>query len=336
MRILVLGGTAWLSRMVAEEAARRGHEVTSASRGKAGPPAAGVRHISVDRDTATPEELVAATGPAGGLEGYDAVVDVSRTPSHARAAAAAYPNAHWVFVSTCSVYADHSAAGGTVETSPLLDPVTTDEDPSASPDLYGAMKVACEESVREFVAEAMVIRAGLIVGPGDPSGRFAYWPARIADGGEVLSPASPDDAVQVVDVRDLATWIVDSVEARLTGTYDGISRPVSRRHLLQDIAHGCDAQATFTWVPTEFLTSHEVAEWSGPRSLPLWVADPDWQGFMARDTSSAIDAGLRIRPFTETARDTLTWLRTSPDAAVTGLTRAEEAAVLGAWHTLGA
>lgn len=336
MRILVLGGTAWLSRTVAEQAARRGHEVTSASRGLSGPPASGVRHVSVDRSSASPEELVAAIG-----DDFDAVVDVSRVPSHVRRAVAAYPDQHWVFVSTCSVYADNSAPGAGVDAR-LLEAVTTDQDPSASPEMYGAMKVACEQSVLERTTDPMILRAGLIVGPGDPSGRFTYWPARLATGGEVLAPASPEDPVQVVDVRDLATWIVDGVEQRLGGIFDAISQPVARRHFLEDVAQGCASlvdepvETTFTWVPSDFLTSHRVEEWAGPRSLPLWVGDPDWQGFMARDTSPAIEAGLRIRPFTETARDTLAWLRSTPEATVTGLTRAEEAEVLGAWHTLGA
>ena len=89
----------------------------------------------------------------------------------------------------------------------------------ASPELYGAMKVSCEQAVLEGAASAMVVRPGLIVGPGDPTGRFSYWPSRLADGGEVLAPGSPDDAVQVIDVRDLATWIVDAAEARTTGVY---------------------------------------------------------------------------------------------------------------------
>lgn len=335
MRILVLGGTAFLSRTVAEEAVRRGHDVICANRGRSGRQPDGVRTVAVDRDTASPEDLAAATGG-----GFDAVVDVSRTPSHVRTAVAAFPDAQWVFVSTCSVYADHSRVGGTVDTVPLLEPVTTDEDPMSSPEMYGAMKVACEQSVLEGIADPMVIRAGLIVGPGDPSGRFTYWPVRMADGGEVLAPASADDPVQVVDVRDLATWIVDSVEARRTGIFDGISQSVSRRRMLEDIAAGVSmvepVESSLTWVPADFLAEQKVEEWSGPRSLPLWVADPDWQGFMAHDVSATIAAGLRVRPFAETARDTLTWVREDPDASVGGLTREEEAEVLRAWHNLGA
>ena len=118
------------------------------------------------------------------------------------------------------MYSDDTIPNGTPDTLPLHEPVHTDEDPMASPELYGAMKVSCEQAVLEGAASAMVVRPGLIVGPGDPTGRFSYWPSRLADGGEVLAPGSPDDAVQVIDVRDLATWIVDAAEARTTGVYD--------------------------------------------------------------------------------------------------------------------
>jgi len=322
MRLLVLGGTAFLSRTVAEEAVRRGHEVTCACRGTSGPLPDGVRHVRWDRNEPAPADL----------GHHDAVVDVSRIPSHVQRAVDVLPGAHWVFVSTCSVYADQSRVGATADQLPLLEPIFSDEDPMSAPEVYGAMKVACEHVVTAGAASAMVVRAGLIVGPGDPSGRFAYWPNRVAAGGEVLAPESPDDPVQLVDVRDLAGWLLDSAEARRTGVFDGTSQPVTRREFLGQVAAGCGAEVAFTWVPRDFLVEHEVAEWAGPRSLPLWLSDPDWGGFLAHDTSPAIAAGLRIRPMAETARDTLAWLRETPDAAVTGLTMQEEAEVLTAWH----
>lgn len=323
MRLLVLGGTAFLSRTVAEDAVRRGHEVTCACRGTSGPLPDGVRHVRWDRADPAPADL----------GDHDAVVDVSRIPSHVRRAVDVLPDAHWVFVSTASVYADHSRVGAQAHELPLLEPITTDEDPMSAPEVYGAMKVACEQAVTAGAASSMVVRAGLIVGPGDPTGRFSYWPNRVATGGEVLAPGSPADPVQLVDVRDLAAWLVDSAESRRTGVFDGISLPMPRRDFLARVAAGCDADVTYTWVPGDALTAHEVAEWDGPRSLPLWLADPDWQGFLAHDTSPAIEAGLRIRPLAETARDTLAWLRGTPDAPVTGLTRQEEAEVLAALRT---
>lgn len=326
MKLLVLGGTAFLSRTVAENAVRRGHEVTCACRGRSGPLPDGVRHVPWDRNDPAPADL----------GDHDAVVDVSRIPSHVRRAVDVLPDAHWVFVSTCSVYADQSRRGSTADQLPLLEPVFTDEDPMSAPEVYGAMKVACEQVVTAAASSAMVVRAGLIVGPGDPSGRFSYWPNRIAAGGEVLAPESPDDPVQLVDVRDLAQWLVDSAEARRTGVFDGISEPFARRDLLAQVAAGTGADVTFTWVPRDFLVEHEVAEWAGPRSLPLWLSDPEWDGFLAHDTSPAMAAGLRIRPVAESARDTLAWLRATPDAEVTGLTPQEEAGLLAAWHQASA
>lgn len=324
MRLLVLGGTVFLSRAVAEEAVRRGHDVVCACRGESGTVPDGARHVEVDRAGPLP----------GDLTGFDAVVDVARHPSRVRSAVSAFPDAHWVLVSTISVYADGSTPGGTPDTLPLLEPITTDQDPMSAPDVYGAMKVACEEVVTSGAASSTVVRPGLIVGPGDPSGRFTYWPARLADGGEVMAPGTPDDPVQVIDVRDLATWIVDLAESRTHGTFDATGRVTTRGALLDGVATGVGAVASYTWVDPEFLARQQVEPWAGPRSLPVWLPLPELAGLMTHDVSAAFAAGLRTRPLADTARDTLAWLRTHPDAAVTGLTRAEEAEVLAAWRTV--
>src|SRR6476469_5226975 len=224
MRILVLGGTAFLSREVAARAVERGHEVVCAARGESGSVPDGARLVRWDRTEQPPAELVALNP--------DAVVDVARLPSHVRRAVAAFPDAHCSFVSTCNVYADEGTAGGTAE-SPLKEPITDDVDPASSSEAYGAMKVACEQVVRQGARAAFVARPGLIVGPHDPSGRFAYWPAHAAaaaeDGGPLLVPGEPDDMVQVIDVRDLADWIVGAAEAGLTGAYDGNAASVTRQ-----------------------------------------------------------------------------------------------------------
>jgi nucleoside-diphosphate-sugar epimerase len=326
MELLVLGGTVFLGRAVAEEGLRRGHDVTCACRGESGSVPAGARHVAWDRaaEPDPPEDLAGARP--------DAVVDVARHPSWVRAAVAAFPGAHWSFVSTINVYTDVATPGGTPESLPLHDPVHTDEDPATSPDLYGAMKVACEDAVREGAAAAFVVRPGLIVGPGDPSGRFSYWPARLdgADGAEVLAPGDPGDVVQVIDVRDLAAWIVDAVERRTTGTYDGTSAPTTRGDFLAEVARGVGVEPAWVWVPQDALAEHRVEPWAGPRSVPVWLPLPEYAGMLAHDVTASYDAGLVTRPLAETARDTLAWLRSHPDATVTGLTREEEAEVLAA------
>ncbi len=327
MKLLVLGGTVFLSRAVAAEAVRRGHEVVCAARGVSGPVPGGAHLVAWDRASGeVPDELVDGS--------FDAVVDVARHPSRVRTAVAAFPDAHWTFVSTINVYADDTTPGGTPETLPLHDPVHTDEDPMAAPELYGAMKVSCEQAVLEGTAAAMVVRPGLIVGPGDPTGRFTYWPARLADAGEVLAPGSPDDAVQVIDVRDLAEWIVTAAEARTTGVFDATGEATTRGRALADMAADLDVAPELTWVPQQFLVEQQVEPWSGPRSIPLWLPLPEYTGLMAHDVRASYDAGLRTRPIGETARDTLAWLQSTEDAVVTGLTRAEEAQVLSAWHSL--
>jgi 2'-hydroxyisoflavone reductase len=322
MHILILGGSQFLGRAVASHACAAGHDVTCAARGVAGPIAAGARFIRVDRDVAD------GLAPLAG-ETFDAVVDVARHPGQVRRAVAALkrPNVHWSFVSTISVYADNRVPGQRADTAPLRKPTAGDMEHSTDA-IYGAAKVACEQAVGN---DAFICRAGLIAGPEDPTGRFAYWPTRLARGGEVLAPGSPDDAVQFIDVRDLARWIVHAAEIRLTGIYDGIGPIRTRGELLADCAAALNASCTFTWIDRAFLEAHDVRRWAGPRSLPLWLPLPDFAGFMTRDTSPAREAGLISRPPGDTARDTLHWLRSS-DGPVVGLTADEERAVLSAWH----
>ncbi|MGF0117309.1 NAD-dependent epimerase/dehydratase family protein [Promicromonospora sp. Marseille-Q5078] len=324
MKLLVLGGSVFLSRAVAADAVARGHEVVTVSRGRSGEVPDGVRHVVADRGEPFPAVLAD--------EGFDAVVDVSRTPSHVRRAVAALPAAHWVFVSTVNVYADDSDPAGPGE-GRLRDPEPEDVDPSASAEAYGAMKVACEEIVRAGAVSAAVVRPGLIVGPGDPSGRFAYWPARmrrVLDDGaaDVLAPGDPADPVQVIDVRDLAAWVVDLAAARTEGVFDSVGPVTTTGTLLADVARGCGADPRWAWADSDRLEAADVRPWSGERSLPLWLPRPEYDGMPAHDARPALAAGLSPRPVADTARDTLDWLRATPDAAVTGLTADEEAQVL--------
>ena len=253
MRLLVLGGTVFLSRAVAAEAVARGHEVTCAARGTSGSVPDGARLVSVDR-----------TQPLPDLGEFDAVVDVARHPSWVRNAVAAYADAHWVFVSTVNVYSDDATPGGTPANLPLVEAIEEDVDLKENPDAYGPMKVACERIVLDGAASAMVIRPGLIVGPEDPTGRFSYWPRRLAVGGEVLAPGDPADVMQVADVRDLAAWAVAACEQRTTGVYDGIGRAMPIGDLLAQCADGVASDLTWTWVDQEFLQEHEVEPWMGP------------------------------------------------------------------------
>jgi nucleoside-diphosphate-sugar epimerase len=293
-----------------------------------------VRHVPWDRHQPVPDELAAVE--------FDAVVDVARHPSWVRAAVAAFPSAHWVFVSTINVYTDDATPEGGPHNLPLHEPVTEDVDLREDPEAYGPMKVGCEQIVLDCAASAMVVRPGLIVGPHDPTGRFTYWPARMADAREhpeILMPGSANDSVQVIDVRDLAAWIVGAAEARTTGTFDGTARAMTRAAFTDAVAAAArdldlldPTQTTFTAVDQEFLAAQEVEPWMGPRSLPVWLPLPEYTGLMAHDVAASYDAGLVTRPLSETARDTILWLQQTPDAVVTGIGREDEAAVLAAWH----
>lgn len=324
MKILVLGGSVFLSKAVAVDALARGHEVTCATRGTSGPVPDGAGFVTWDRSQEVPDELARAA--------YDAVVDVARIPSWVRRGVAAWPDAHWVFVSTVNVYADDSTPGGTPGTLALREPQPEDVDPQESPEAYGRMKVACEQLVRDGAASCTVVRPGLIVGPDDPTGRFTYWPVRLAEGGEALAGGLPTDRMQVVDVRDLAAWIVDCAEQRTPGDYDGVGEVLPMDTLLDRVAAGVGSDATLTWVPQEFLTDQGVEPWMGPEALPLWLPRPEYDGLGSHDPAPSLAAGLALRPVADTARDTLAWVRSSDDAPVSGMSRDREAAVLAAWH----
>jgi 2'-hydroxyisoflavone reductase len=325
MRLLILGGSQFLGRAIAAHACAAGHDVTCAARGLAGPIAPGVRFVYVDREVSDGLEPLAR-------QKFDAVVDVSRHPGQVRRAVAALrPHAgHWTFVSTISVYADNRTPGQRADTAPLRPPIAPEID-HGSEETYGAAKVACERAVGE---SAFICRAGLIVGPEDPTGRFTYWPARLARGGEVLAPGTPEDAVQLIDVRDLAQWIVHAAAVRLTGIYDAIGPTRSRGEMLAECAAALGSSCRFTWVNRAFLEAQDVRRWAGPRSLPLWLPLPDFAGFATRDTTPARNAGLNLRALSETARDTLGWLRAA-NGPVVGLTIDEERQVLAAWHARG-
>ncbi|HRD61752.1 MAG TPA: NAD-dependent epimerase/dehydratase family protein [Nocardioides sp.] len=321
MRLLVLGGTVNLSRAVAAEGVRRGHEVTCAARGTSGAVPEGAELIEVDR-----------TRPLPDLGRYDAVVDVARQPSWVRSAVAAYPDSHWVFVSTVNVYADDATPHGTPATLPLVEAIEEDVDLAERPEAYGPMKVACERIVLDGATSAMVIRPGLIVGPGDPTGRFSYWPRRLAAGGEVLAPGDPGDLMQVADVRDLAAWAVTASEQRTIGVYDGVGEPLPMADLLTQCADGVAAECSFTWVDQAFLQEQQVEPWMGPDAIPLWLPRPEYDGLPAHDVRPSLDAGLTIRPLADTTADTLAWLEATPDAPVSGISLDRERELLAAWH----
>jgi nucleoside-diphosphate-sugar epimerase len=329
MRMLILGGTAWLGRTVAATAIQRGHDVTCLARGAAGAVAVGAELVAVDR--ADPTAYDAVVG-----QDWDAVVEISWQPGFVRSALAALgPRAgHWTYVSSCSVYADQSTPGADEGTA-LLPALEGDV---ASREQYGEAKVACEQASQAELADRLLVaRSGLIAGPGDVSDRVGAWVSRfaraVADGAPVLVPDSPEQPVQAIDVRDLAAWIVASGEAGGVGTYNA-SGPVLR---FADLIAMSRAVAGHTGpvelVDSDWLADQGVEEFMGPESVALWMHDPDWAGFSARDTVAVRRAGLTARPLEETLTDTLPWEHELglDRARKAGLSAARERDLLAAW-----
>jgi 2'-hydroxyisoflavone reductase len=225
---------------------------------------------------------------------------------------------HYTFVSSISVYADTSSPG-TDEAAPVHTLADEAVEDITSAEVYGALKVLCERASEEAMpGRVLSVRAGLIVGPYDPTGRFTYWVHRIARGGDVLAPEPRDQAVQLVHGRDLADWMIDMAERRETGVFNatGPERPLTMEGLLQAIREASGSDARLSWADERFLVESGVEEWS---DLPLWLApgaNPESASFMAVDVRKALAAGLRLRPLAATIRDTLEGAETTPAAGL--------------------
>lgn len=327
MKLLLLGGTAWLGHAVAESGLRDGHDVTCLARGSA-PAPDGARFVRANRIDSDALRAVRD-------EHWDAVVDLAREPGPVRRAVRDLEPvaAKYVFVSSVSAYASHTTIGAD-ESSKLLPALDADE--MASMEQYGEAKSACERAVFDAFGEqrAAIVRPGLIGGPGDPTGRTSYWVRRFAapsnERARVLAPDTPELPTAVIDVRDLADFIVALATGGATGAFNaqGDAHPLPA-HL--DVAReiACSS-AQVVPAPEAWLTEREVAQWMGPRSLPLWIADRDWYGMNARSTDRARAAGLTLRPLADTLRDSLhhELEHDIPNPHGAGLTDAEERELL--------
>ena len=296
MNLLVLGGTIFLGRHIVDAALAAGHAVTLLNRGRHG---AGLfpqaERLVGDRD-----------GDLGALAGrrFDAVIDCSGyTPGQVQRSTQALGEraGHTVFVSSISAYAGFAPDKVYDESAPL----------AAGHEGYGALKARAEEALLAACAgRAAIVRPGLIVGPHDPTGRFTYWPRRVARGGEVLAPGRPERPVQFIDARDLAAWCVTLAQSRATGAFNAVGPRLPMRALLDTCLAVSGGDARFTWMDDTALLALGVAPWTG---LPLWLpeSDPAYGGMLLADLARARAAGLRTRDARETVADTLAW---TPDA----------------------
>ena len=342
LSILVIGGTGFTGPEQVEHALARGHRVTVLNRNK--------RRPDFFKGKTEVEQLVGdLNGDVSVLKGrsFDAVLDIPTTfPAWVRNVAQYLTGhvKHYVFISTISVYPDNSKPDRdeTEPTTPMpdgLDPYTLV--PENQGKYYGALKSFAEKEVaKSYPGMSLVIRPGLIVGPLDPSDRFTYWPQRVDRGGEVLAPGNPTDPVQFVDSRDLAEWTIRMIEARETGVFNatGPATPLSIAEMLYGIKAVTTSGAHFTWVPADFLREHQVRGW---RDMPVWVSPEGASaGFSRRNCARAIAKGLTFRPLAVTAKDTLEWNKSRPEAeqkrlangGIAGISAAREAEVLDAWR----
>ncbi len=320
MRILVLGGTQFLGRHVVDAALARGHDVTLFNRGQTRPELfPQVEKLHGDRDG----DLAALEG-----RGFDAVVDTSGyVPRVVQQTLDALDDVgHYTFVSSISAYAD--LAEPRDEDAPVAELAEETEDYRS--EAYGPLKALCEDVVRARFPDAFIPRPGLIVGPWDPTGRFTYWPQRFDAGGRVLAPQPADGDTQVIDVRDLAEWIVNAAETGLAGTYNAVGPVLPRAELLETCRAVTGVESELVWVDPEFLVEHGVEQWM---ELPLWLYEPEYAAMLSTPVERAAAAGLRTRALAETARDTLEWVRSgeAPADPPAGLDRQKEQEVLDAW-----
>lgn len=314
-----------MGRAFVESAIRRGHELTLFNRGQRNPDLfADVEKLHGDRTV----DLSALK-----RRRWDAVFDTSGfVPRVVAMSTDALINSteRYLFVSSISVFKNFSIPNQNedAELAELSDP-TVEE---ITGETYGGLKVLCERAVQDaFQARATIVRPGLIVGPTDYTDRFTYWPARMHRGGDVLVPDIKSQPVQVIDVRDLAEWCLDLLERRVPGVFNatGPQRPYTFEEVI--LASNRNEQAKLVWVSPEFLKQYEVQPWS---DLPLALEyDGSSNGMCQIDVSSAIRAGLSLRPLSETISDTRAWALTRPAAYAwrAGLSADRESTLLEAW-----
>lgn len=327
--MLVLGGTGFIGPHLVRNAVARGHRVTIFTRGRhqAELPN-GIARLFGDRN-----------GQLGALEGkrWDVVVDDSATnPDWVRLSARLLENAagRYLYTSSTGVYYPYRQRGIDESVIPHLELA----DPKDESEKFGVAKARCEREVQQaFGDRALIVRPTYIVGPGDTTDRFPYWPQRLARGGETLAPGRADDPVQFIDVRDLAEWMVRLLEDERAGAYNAVGPrdTLTMPHFLERARAALGSSATFTPVDDyAFLEAHGIDE-----AIPWALLKGNDDGMMSIENRKAIGAGLTYRPLADTVRDTLAWWQTVPETRRAAphftITTEKEARALADWHARG-
>lgn len=342
LKILMLGGTGFLGPALVNAAVTRGHEVTLFNRGKTDDDLfPDLELIKGDRDPRKPDGYA-------GLEGnrvWDAVIDTAQIHKWVAQGTSLLQDRvkHYTYISTVSVYASH-AEPNVDESAERLRFTQSEQDIADSinipPDIgrwYGRTKAHGEYALEEAMPDrGLIIRPGLIVGPGDTTGRFTYWPVRTRRGGDIVLPAPGSDPVQFIDVRDLGEWTIHAVEQKLTGPYNVIGP--SQSMTINDLVEGCvnatNSSASLVPIPTDsLLNTYNVQPWT---EIPVWVpAEGDYAGFCTRDITRALNAGLTHRPLSDTVKDTLAWYDSltvkQQEEFLKGLEPEQERAIIEQW-----
>jgi 2'-hydroxyisoflavone reductase len=345
LRILILGGTGFIGPHQVKYAIERGHKLTLFNRGRNPKDWPGeVEELTGDRNTGDLASLKGRT--------WDVCIDNPTTlPFWVRDAGAALKGSvgHYIFVSTLSVYSDNRAPGED-ESGALAQYQGADEEAMKETqesmrrnpgNLYGQLKARSEkEAEKWFPGAATIVRPGLIVGPGDETDRFTYWPVRLDRGGDVLAPGDGKDAVQIIDARDLAEWMIRLAESKTVGTFNamGPASELSMGKMLEGIQASIKSSARLQWAPASFLEQQKVRAWS---DMPVWIpGGGDSAGFSTRSNRKAVAKGLTFRPLSKTAPDTLAWFKAQPKerqaALKAGIKPEREAEVLKALAALKA
>ncbi|HLO84102.1 MAG TPA: NAD-dependent epimerase/dehydratase family protein [Nostocaceae cyanobacterium] len=328
MNILILGGTQFLGRHFVEVALSQGYKVTLFNRGLTNNNLySDVEKLVGDRSQ---NDLKALQG-----KNWDLVIDTAgyfpNLPQIVQATAELLQNSvkFYVYISTVSVYSQLQNNGD--ETLPLY-PTNQELPEEMSAEKYGTLKVMAESVVREIYAEkSLIVRPGLIVGPYDNTGRLTYWVRRIAEGGEILAPESPDLPVQIIDARDLVQWVYKLASISQGGIYNAVgpNYPLKLGEVLTTCQQVTAGNAKFTWIPSEFLADEGVEYW---QELPLWLPPAEQYTFPCLNNSRAIASGLRFRSLTETINDIWQWDQLAQPKYASGLSREKETAILQKWQ----
>ena len=305
MRLLILGGTKFVGRHVAEAALAQGHALTLFHRGQTNsglfPDA---EHLTGDRD-----------GHLKALRRrqWDTVIDVSGyIPRIVSQSLTLLRDAvpFYTFISTISVYADLSIPHQD-EDAPLL-ALPSGAGEEITPETYGPLKVQCERLVtKAYPNKSLIIRPGLVAGPWDHTDRFTYWPLRAAQGGRMLAPGDPAQRIQYIDARDLAEWTMRMTEHSQPGTFNAVTAEpaLTMAQLIDEGIQGGNTNTQPTWVDEAFLLAQNLAPWS---DLPLWLPTQttrEYRGFSSISSARAVNAGLTFRPLRTTVTDTLEWAK---------------------------